>query len=251
MDRLRNVLILNILEFLNIYEVVRLEMLSKRFYGLLRENPKVIFQLLSREFPTERRAMNFVETRELVKRIYSGSSENLNILAYYTNGKIIWNNHTSYTMLNLFTANCCLAYTSEYRYIENILVKGVYTEDLDPLELIDLNILSDNYIENDELYLRDTLVKVKGSVTSEVVVTHAEVTPINSGYTCPLFRAICFISSRNIETCSFFENFYSCSTAEDLIEVAAGLGLETVVNETDLFTLVLFKKSQGDIQPLF
>lgn len=196
---------------------------------------------------------NFTDLKLLVKYILTGESSELAIFGYYTNGKIIWNNDKRYALQSVFSDRI-KAYCTDYGYNRNIIVKGIYSPSLDPLELITDIDYTRSYLNERELFLNEqygTISSKQSEEPYEAVFDEAEVFPTASSFTSPCTHMMCFLSNEDYDNPDIIKSFYGCVLPEEVAQIAEDSRMEYSLTENEFNKFIVFSKVPGNIQPLF
>lgn len=234
---------LEILSFLDSYDLLQLSISCKFFISFFTKNQNLIQKqvLSSIGLPI---LNSFLDWKILLKNIKKSLSIALRnqFLPYYTDGGV-YENLSSY-FIGALTAE---EETHCTKKSQNVLIKYIYAPQAEfrfgesPINFqVDELVYLINYIEND---------KTNHGIECPAIEKIKFITPI-SGFTCPAEAMMCFCSFSEIQDFSLIENFHSCETLKDAQTIADSLGIKCEISLNHDHELALFENKGKDLQPI-
>lgn len=256
MKNLRESLFFEIVSYLTVKEIMTLVMVSKEISNTLQSNMNQLTRVVCHQFPgfieCRLNEKSFSQLRETLMCVYASEHSNLIMRGYYTDGKIIWSNDERFGIQSLFSRRS-FAYGSGYTFIENILLKGVYSPYLSELSLGAPN-SKENYISANEIFLKhhyDAILEAKSQSHYEAVIKTVKISRTSNIYMCPCYRLMGFLSTKDCGSPDIIKSFHSCKTTLEVEEAAKSNNVSYDIYDNGTMKYTVFGRSYTEVQPLF
>lgn len=252
---LRDPVLLEIISFLPLLEVIRLAHTSKSLLSRIASYPRNLSEQLKVEFNlrlSPENSENYSVIINVLKQLYTTLTlTNQQFFAYYTNGRI-WNNIPDYSIHSLFS-QYNQVYCTEGNY-KNVLVKGVYYPYEDYEHTVSGLNIAGSCLNNNEVLFEAAYQAAESRLNLNkeyVIISKALLSTKAFGFTCPVYRLMCFLGSTDATDPEIIRNFHCCTTPELVKARSDEINLSYTETVEASVTIIKFKKKNGEIQPLF
>lgn len=260
MDLLPDHILIEILSYLSLKEVIRLETVSKSFVSIYKSSPIIIYNFLrirykSPFFPNDNRPL-YSEVKRLSSRLNHTKERMVQMLAYYTDGGLLKPNPYD-SMITVFSSNFFDRCYSAKRN-NNVLVKAIFCgSDLkystlrsawERKGLAKISNTADCVVDLKEL--RSTLEQILKNLCKDLIITEFCIEIPSTSYKAPFKSCIIFRSTEYTEQLEVVRMFEGCDDMEKALDISRQLDFPVYSETNGTYQSIRFDECKGKVQPV-